>query len=317
MRAVRCLLFAAALVASGIVPAASLAQADGLPAPRQVNVRVTSAGVRAPDSLAAGRYRMEIHGPRRGPSLLLLVKPDRGYTRADLRADDRRGGAAANRRIRTNLRFFGGAEMRAGGSGTLWETLYAGRYWLVGFTERARGLSMKTVHVHGTPSASSFPRVAAETTNTDAGLQLTPSIPRAGRMLVRNTSPRLDFVFFLPLQEGATYADFLRSLRHPRRVDSPVRFRGIKTTTPLSPNAGYVLRYRLRPGNYVALGIRGIGAFDGRHRENLRRVIRPLTVRSATQASSRPRSMIASTEGFATAPTHGTGDSPWPTWATR
>ena len=50
--------------------------------------------------------------------------------------------------------------MLVGGSpGVLWETLYAGRYWLLGVTFHP-GFAITAVHVHGTPQPSRFPRVS-------------------------------------------------------------------------------------------------------------------------------------------------------------
>ena len=156
MHKVRCSLLAMALAGAGTMATVPVANADRLPAPRQVVVRVTTSGVHAPDSLHAGRYRMEVRVPQRSMGIVLLVRPDAGYTLADLRADARaarRPGDAANRRIRESIRFFGGTQVRPGSTGALWETLYAGRYWLVGFANSGR-TTFETVHVHGTPTAS-------------------------------------------------------------------------------------------------------------------------------------------------------------------
>jgi hypothetical protein len=320
VHSVRCSLLAVVLAGSGGVSAGSIAHAEGLPAPRHIAVRLTASGVQAPDSVAAGRYRIQVRLPRRSPGLLVLVKPDRGYTRADLRADDRRGGAAANRRIRTNLRFFGGVETRGGGTGTLWETLYAGRYWLVGISaERPRGFSVKTVHVHGSPFASSFPRVSGTVTSDDQGLRVSRRIPQTGRMLVRNESRRLDAQFLVPLRRGATYAEFLRAARRPRG-DVPIRFRGFRTTAPLSPDAGYVLRYRLRPGTYVVMGSRGINALFNSSDAPLRRLIRPVTVRPDRRVARRGATPTASRSGAGFGPLSALTDASqprWPAWAVR
>ena len=296
MHKVSCALLTVALVGLGTVPAGSLAQARDLPAPRQITVRMAPSGVQAPDALAAGRYQLNVRTARHLPGLLQLVKPDRGYTRADLRADERRGRRGINR-IQANLRFFGGTEVRAGGSGALWETLYAGRYWLAGFGPG--GFSVKTVHVHGTPSPSAFPRVSAEATGTDKGLRLSRTAPQAGRMLVRNVSNEIDALFLLPLKKGTTYADFLRWLRRPNE-DMPVRFRGARSTAALSPDAGYVLRYRLQAGDYVVISISslmGLGPGSGP-----RQLFRPLTVRPRTGAKSARMAGTRGTEGFKSSP---------------
>jgi hypothetical protein len=253
--------------------------------------------------------------PRRHSGILLLVKPDRGYTRADLRADDRRRTPAANRRIRNNLRFFGGVEVRRGGSGVLWETLYAGRYWLVGLST-LKGFSIKTVHVHGTPLASSFPRVSANIELIDRGrIRVDRTIPQAGRMLIRNSSHRIDAVFFLPIRRGVSYREFLRAVRHDR---FPIRPPGFTSTAQLSANAGFVLRYRLQPGPYVAMGIKGVNSLIRPRHRRLRQLLRPVRVDGTANAGTHL------TQGLTTNPSVGApahdrdtpSDIGWPGWAT-
>jgi hypothetical protein len=318
MGAVRSCLLAVALMASGIVPAAASAQAADLPAPRQLTVRLTSTGAHAPDSVAAGRYRIQVRAPRRGLGLLVLVKPDRGYTQADLHADARRG-PAGNRHIQQSLRFFGGVQTHAGGTGALWETLYAGRYWLLSFSsERPRRFSIETVHVHGTPFASSFPRVSAEVTSLDHALRITRRISATGRMLIRNDTAGTDSLFFIPLRRGATYEEFLRALRR-RHADLPIRFRGFRTTLPLAADAGYVLRYRLRPGTYVVVGFSAFNALLHPRNAPLRRLVRPVRVRPGSGASAHAFSASsARPAGFVPVSGRAHGwSAKWPAWVMR
>jgi hypothetical protein len=318
MRAVRCLILAVALVGSSLIPAATVAQAERLAKPRDLRVRMSATGVHVRESLASGRYRIHVRAPRRGFGILVLVKPDRGYTRADLRADDRRRTRAADRRIQDNLRFFGGVQLPRGRSGVLWETLYAGRYWLVGLSNLRRDVSITTVHVHGSPFASTFPRVSAQATNGKRGIpRVTRRIPQSGRILVRNTSRRDDAMTFLRLAQGVSYPEFLRAVR--RSKDGfPLILSGAMSTASLSPNAGYVLRYRLRPGRYVAMGNRGLNSlFSPRHRR-LRQLVRPVRVHRSGQASAH------ATAGMSAAPDllgrRHDGRAPhaveWPAWAT-
>lgn len=314
MRAVRCSILVIALVGSSLVPAAAMALADELPKPRELRVRLTTEEVQARESLTSGRYRIQVRAPGRSPGLLLLVKPDRGYTRADLRADNRRRSPAASRRIREGLRFFGGVEMRAGKSGVLWETLYSGRYWLVGLSARAPRVSIKTVHVHGTPFASSFPRVSAAADSVDRGrVRVTRRVPQSGRILVRNSSHRLDLMFFLPLERGVSYREFLRVVR---RDGFPVRLRGSMVTAQLSPNAGYVLRYRLRPGRYVAMGIRGFTSVVGPRHPRLRQLVRPVTVRRGSPATSSSAAGLSPQCNGLQHALPAPHDVDWPAWAT-
>jgi hypothetical protein len=274
------------------VPAAN---ADRLPAPREVVARLTSSGLHAPDSLRAGRYKMELRVPAGMPGMLLVLRPDRGYSLAELRADARaavHGSRAANRRIRENLRYFGGAQTTAGGSGALWETLYAGRYWLVGFGAVSGPPTFETVHVHGAPSASRFPRVTASVTTTADGLEATRFMPRAGKMLVRNTGRGADSLFMLRLTGGSTYDDFIAWAHHPRR-QPPFGLRGLRSTAALSPDAGYVLRYRMIPGRYVVLEADTVRRMFGRFGakiERVRQVTAPVTVRPAGPANRAPGS---------------------------
>jgi hypothetical protein len=290
MYKVRCALLAAAVAGLAMVAAVPAANADRLPAPRQVMARLTSSGLHAPDSLRAGRYKVELRVPARMPGMLLVLRPDRGYTLAELRADARaavRGSHAANRRIRENLRYFGGTQTTAGGSGALWETLYSGRYWLVGFGAVSGRPTFETVRVHGTPAASRFPKVDASVTTTANGLQATRFVPQSGRMLVRNTGRGADSLFMLRLTKGSTYDDFVRWAHHPRR-QPPFGLRGLRSTAALSPDAGYVLRYRMRPGRYVVMEsqtvIRMFGPF-GAKVERVRQVTRPVTVKAKAPAN--------------------------------
>jgi hypothetical protein len=292
MYTVRRLLLAMTVAGAGVTAAAPVANADRLPAPGHVVVRLAKTGVHAPDSLRAGRYKVEVRVPSRRPGMLILLKPDRGYTRAEMRADARsavRGSRVANRRIRENLRYFGGVATTAGGSGALWETLYAGRYWLVGFTSASRP-AFETVHVHGTPSVSRFPRVTASVTTKANRLQATRFVPQSGRILVRNNGRGIDSLFMLRLTKGSKYDDFVHWAHHPRS-QPPFGLRGLRSTAALSRGAGYVLRYRMRPGRYVVMESQTVRRMFGRfgtHVERVRQVTRPLNVR-ATGAAHRTR----------------------------
>lgn len=319
MRAVRCLILAVvALVGASLVPAATVAQADRLAKPGDLRVRMSATGVHARESLASGRYRIHVHGPRRSFGILVLVKPDRGYTRADLRADDRRRTRAADRRIQENLRFFGGVQMQRGRTGVLWETLYAGRYWLVGLSNLRRGVAITTVHVHGSPFASTFPRVSAQATNGKRGIpRITRTIPQSGRILVRNTSRRDDSLWFLRLAQGVSYREFLRAVR--RSKDGfPLILSGAFSTASLSPDAGYVLRYRMRPGAYVAMGNRGLNSLFSRRHRRLRQLVRPVRVHSGKKSSARGiAGMSAAPDLFGPLPDRRAPHAvEWPAWAT-
>jgi len=269
VRVIQSSLAAAVLVGASLVPAGSLAQADSLPAPRDLTVRLTPQGVRAPDSVQAGRYRIEVRAPRRALATLTLIKPDRGFTRADLRQ-----GRGNGRR----MRFFGGLTLFPGQTGVMWETLYSGRYWLMSETSGRRvHQRIQTVRVHGVPRPSRFPQVSAEAFNRDNGARITARIPRAGRMLIRNTSHRLDATILLPLKPGFAYRDFLAWVRRDGQGKSPLRMFGLRMTGPTSPRVGYVLRYRLRPGNWVVTDPRSLFGV-GRRPDRLTQAFRPLRV---------------------------------------
>jgi len=261
------------LVGASLVPAGSVAQAGSLPAPRDLTVRLTPQGVRAPDAVQAGRYRIEVQAPRRAVASLMLIKPDRGFTRADLRQ-----GRGSGQR----MRFFGGLTLLPGQKGVMWETLYSGRYWLLSETSGRRDHQrIQTVRVHGVPSLSRFPQVSAEAFNRDNGARVTARIPRAGRMLIRNTSRRLDAVMLLPLKAGFTYHDFLVWVRRDGQGKSPLRMFGLRMTGFTSPRVGYVLRYRLRPGNWVVTDPRTLFGI-GRRPDRLTQAFRPLRVQGGT-----------------------------------
>lgn len=206
------------------------------------------------------------------------------------------GTGPALRRLSTELRYFGGAVVPPTRTGALWETLYAGRYWLMAPALRPEGMAITTVRVHGTPAPSRFPRVSAHATGTNTGLRLERRIPRAGRMLIRNTSTDLDSQLMIPLKADATYADFLRWVRHPRRAPMPLRFRGARLTASLSPDTAYVLRYRLHPGQYVVFGASSLNA------DRVRQVFQPLTVPPGSPALGRRSSSAVRSAGLRTVP---------------
>jgi hypothetical protein len=272
VRLVKSSLVVTVLVGASLVSPGSLAQADHLPAARDLTVRLTPDGVQTRDSLRAGRYRIEVRTPRKAFGMLTLLKPARGFTRADLRQ--------GHGNVEQNLRLFGGLTLYPGQTGVMWETLYAGRYWLVSqtFGRRSGRERIRTIRVHGTPSPSRFPRVSAEATNRDNGARITARIPRAGRMLIRNTSPRLDGVVLLPLKDGFTYHEFLTWLRRDGDGKVPIRIGGFRLTGYTSPGVGYVLRYRLRPGNWVVTDPRTLFGV-GRQHDRLTQAFRPLRVR--------------------------------------
>jgi hypothetical protein len=263
----------AALLGASLVPTGSLAQASHLPAPRDLVVRLTPDDVQARDSVQAGRYRIEVRAPRRALANLTLIKPDRGFSRADLRE---------GRGTLQRLRFFGGLTLNPGQTGVMWETLYAGRYWLVSDTFGRRFRErIHTIRVHGTPGTSRFPDVSAEAFSRDNGARITSRIPRTGRMLIRNTSPRLDAVVLLPLKDGFTYQEFLTWLRRDGDGRNPIRLLGLRMTGLTSPRVGYVLRYRLRPGNWVVTDLWTLFGI-GRQPDRLTQAFRPLHVNAGT-----------------------------------
>jgi len=102
-----------------------------------------------------------------------------------------------------------------------------------------------------------------------------------------------------PLREGTTYADFLHWTRHPTG-EMPIRFRGARSTGTLSPDAGYVLRHRLHPGDYVAMSISSLSAASGP--AALRRLFRPLTVLHNAGRDSARTAVTRGTEGFEKTP---------------
>jgi hypothetical protein len=93
--------------------------------------------------------------------------------------------------------------------------------------------------------------VSAEAFNRDNGAPITSRVPRAGQMLIRNTSHRRDAVVLLALKDGFTYRDFLTWVRRDGEGESQLRFLGFRMTAFTSARVGHVQRYRLRPGNWV------------------------------------------------------------------
>jgi hypothetical protein len=74
---------------------------------------------------------------------------------------------------------------------------------------------------------------------------------------------------------------------HHPRSEPPFGLRGLRSTAGLSRGAGYVLRYRMRPGRYVVMESQTVRRLFGRfgtHIERIRQVTRPLNVRETGAA---------------------------------
>ena len=99
--------------------------------------------------------------------------------------------------------------------------------------------------------------------------------------------------------DGFTYRDFLSWVRRDGDGKSPLRMLGFRMTGPTSRQVGYVLRYRLHPGNRVVTEPRTLFGF-GRKPDRLTQAFRPLRVHGdASRATGAAR---YEADGFTSSP---------------
>ena len=249
------------LAAAGLVAAAPAAQAHPLPEPPRVTAAVSSTGVvTMPSHLRSQRYRFVVTtNDRKDGASLQLVKPNRGYTRAEFVRDFRRSHSenqkvalAALGRISTNTRLFGGAAAEPGKNGQFYMTLYAGRYWALDPDEKLRkAADLRTIHVTGTPKPTRWPGSDATVTAVHHERFTAPkTIPAKGTMLFRNRDTEPHFVVLAKLEKGKTVADVRAFLKNPK---GPFPATDQASSAVISPNVQYLWNYSVPKGRYVLL----------------------------------------------------------------
>lgn len=246
----------ALLLSVGLMAGPSAAQAENLPAPPRANVKVTHDAVHVPATLRSQRYRFVVRTPHRLGVELLLMRPDRGYTKREFARDGRladRGRIGAIRRISDNVRFFGGATADPDHDGVFWQTLYPGRYWAMNFAAtQQRAGDIETIRVHGPTRATSWPGQDTRITTRDFGFTGPRVLPRSGRMLIRNRmGSQPHFIVLARLTRDTTYADVVAWLENPQGPPPPVRFQ--MSTPIMSGDVQNLVRYRVPRGTYALM----------------------------------------------------------------
>ncbi|MGH8970430.1 MAG: hypothetical protein ACRDV1_10830 [Actinomycetes bacterium] len=242
-------------------PAASAAAA---PAPARLLVTVDHGRVHMPSSLRSARYRFVVKAVGRADGVQ-LVKPDRGYTKDEFRADARRSDSrnrqVAKRAVRhmlDNIRFFGGVNAERGDKAVFWETLYTGRYWVLTQTSQR----IREVRVHGSVRRTAMPAFDGTLRVRDGKITAAPRVlPRHGKFLVRSTGTQPHQLVLMRLAPGKTAADVKKFLRRLFEGDLTVLdeeppmdlYAEPLGTGVLSPGTQYVQRYTLPRGNYAVL----------------------------------------------------------------
>ncbi|MDP9417069.1 MAG: hypothetical protein M3P48_04390, partial [Actinomycetota bacterium] len=227
------------------------------PAPSTVTIAVNGHHVSMPDSLRSSRYRFVV----KGTGGVQLVKPDRGYTPGEFVRDLKRaerGSERAMQRVADNVRFFGGVVNGPKQRGEFWETVYTGTYWalsLDALDRLPRVSEIEVVKVHGNVRATAWPGSTGVVTLRDKGIRVASTLPRSGRLLVRNRGSEVDLVVVLQLAPGKTVKDLREAVKgDPTAVISDIAV----PVALLSADTQALWGYSLPKGNYVFAGVRSV-----------------------------------------------------------
>ncbi len=109
---------------------------------------------------------------------------------------------------------------------------------------------VKALHVHGTPTRSSFPHIGAIIAMTSPDRFVSPSrLPVGQNLLVRNVSDTIHFVAFQPVRAGTTNADMTKLFKGESKND-PYTGQGVEADD-LSPGTQLIFHSSvLKKGTY-------------------------------------------------------------------
>ena len=109
---------------------------------------------------------------------------------------------------------------------------------------------VKALHVHGTPTRSSFPHIGAIIAMTSPDRFVSPSrLPVGQNLLVRNVSDTIHFVAFQPVRAGTTDADMTKLFKGESKND-PYTGPGVEADV-LSPGTQLIFHSSvLKKGTY-------------------------------------------------------------------
>ncbi|MGA8992958.1 MAG: hypothetical protein WB441_01480 [Nocardioidaceae bacterium] len=250
-----------ALVAAGLTlvgPPDATAHPDSHRA-QTVQVRVSADhAVHLRKHVRPGVKRFVVHSA--GDAGLQLIRPHRGYTKAELAADLNAGfggNAAAFERFEHHVTLLGGVSSSAEEKGEFWLRLRRGRYWAV--DTEGDGLEASKVRTfvvtgHLAPGRARRRDVTLRAVGATTWAARPRSIPGSGVLSFRNRSSENHFVILARLEDGKTvedFADWIEQVQQDESLDPPVEETGGLDTGVVGPGRKIALRYDLPAGDYV------------------------------------------------------------------
>ena len=189
-----------------------------------------------------------------------LVKAARGYTKREAARDVFRGLSQgrmpALRRFERNITLLAGVSTSPGNPATMWARLGRGTYWALDtIPGRPLARNILTVRVGGAALRGGIDRGAVlRAVNATTWAARPASIPRRGKLTLRNDSTANHFVVLAKLADGKTMRDFRRWINQIQQgvnAPPPIDFAHEVDSGVVSPGKAMTMRYSLPRGNYV------------------------------------------------------------------
>lgn len=263
MRTIHRLRPVAAIVAAGMLTtglvAAQAAPANAAAGPR---IRVfigNHSFVHMTSQMRPGVHKFVVRSHK--PVAFQLVKPRRGYTKADVSRDVKagldQGNVAALKRFERNVTLLGGVSASAGHPGVAYVNVTRGRVWAldtnpaVPMPRKIHTIMVSGSRVNGNARATYIVRAVDEHTYA----QRPHSIPQHGLLRFANRSTDNHFIAMAMLLPGKTVADFkawvdaINSGQNPG--PPPVKQQDGIDSAVVSPGHAMAFRYSAAPGRYI------------------------------------------------------------------
>lgn len=243
-------------LATTALSAAPVAGAQAAQAPT-VHVHITKYhNVKMPTRLRPGVHRFVVHSTR--DAGFQILRPHAGYTKREVARDV----ATMFERPKVLARFERGVDLVAGVNsghgepGIMWTRLPRGHYWVVDTNpSRPEPKKILDLHVAGARLPGTLPGHATLRAIREVDFAKKPaSIPRSGRLVLRNNSVDNHFFGISKLLPGKTMQDFEAWLEDAMSgVNSapPVNFDVGLDTGVVGPGRAMSMKYDLPPGHYV------------------------------------------------------------------
>jgi hypothetical protein len=207
------------------------------------------------DQLHPGVKRFVVRSA--SPAGFQLIRPDKGYTKAEAARDVNLGLNGRNmralKRFERNITFVAGVNTAPGNPGVMWADLTPGRHWAVDVTPRnLKAGKLRTIRVAGEPTKGDVRGDGViRAVDENAWAKQPGRIPNQGKLTFRNDDANNHFVVMTKLRKGKTLKDVRRFLNG--EGPPPVRFQHTLDTGVVSPGEEMTMKYSLPRGRYVVL----------------------------------------------------------------